>query len=61
MTALEPVLFGLAMFGALAALLQWRHRRSLKAARLNRGLREFIAAEGTEQPEQTLSTVLGPS
>jgi hypothetical protein len=61
MTAWELVVFGVALFSALAALMQWKVRRDHKAARLSRGLREFIATEGTEPAEESLATVLEQS
>ena len=57
MTALEPTVFGLALFSALATLLQWRYRRAQNAARLNRGLREYMAAKVDAQPRESMSTV----
>jgi hypothetical protein len=35
------------MFLALAVLVNWKHRRDVIAARLNRGLCGYVAAEGT--------------
>jgi hypothetical protein len=42
MNPFELVLFGTALFFALVSLLQWRDRRVQNAARLNRGLREYL-------------------
>jgi len=58
MTASEMVVFGLALFGALAALLQWRTRRIHRIARMQKGLRDYVSAESNEQPEDSLSTAL---
>jgi len=58
MTILQLVGFGVTLFFALVALLQWQHRRAENAARLNRGLREYLAGEGNEQSTESLSTVL---
>jgi len=45
MTEFELVVFGTALFIALVALLRWKNRRERNAARLNRGLREFLVVE----------------
>jgi len=58
MTALELVVFGVALFGALAALLQWRTRRLHRLARMQKGLRDYVSAESNGQPEESLSTAL---
>ena len=47
MQAQEIVYFGAALFLALVALIKWKRRRDLAAARVNRGLRGYVAAEGT--------------
>jgi hypothetical protein len=59
MTALEQVVFGVALFSALAALMQWKVRRSLRAARMSQRLREYMATEGTDESAEPLSTALG--
>lgn len=57
MDVLEAVTFGTFLFAALAALLQWRHRRMENQARLNRGLRDFLAGKRAEPSTESLSTV----
>jgi hypothetical protein len=43
------VYFAVTFFLALAALLNWKHRRDVVAARLNRGLRGYVAGTSTVQ------------
>jgi hypothetical protein len=43
----EIVYFGATLFLALAALIKWKRRRDLATARVNHGLRGYVAAEGT--------------
>jgi LPXTG-motif cell wall-anchored protein len=48
--------FGATLFLALAALITWKRRRDLNAARVNRGLRGYVAARSAVQlpgPEET--------
>ena len=40
----EITYFSAMMFLALATLVKWKRRRDLVAARLNRGLRGYVAA-----------------
>jgi hypothetical protein len=40
------VYFGVTLFLALVALIKWKRRRDLATARVNRGLRGYVAAEG---------------
>ncbi len=46
MQAQEIVYFGATLFLALVALSMWKHRRDVAAARVNRGLRGYVAAKG---------------
>jgi hypothetical protein len=46
----EIVYFGATLFLALVALIKWKRRRDLAAARVNRGLRGYVAAEVTVEP-----------
>lgn len=43
----EIVYFGATLFLALVALIKWKRRRDLATARVNRGLRDYVAAKGT--------------
>jgi hypothetical protein len=45
----EVVLFGAMLFFALVALIMWKRRRDLATARVNRGLRGYVAAEVTPE------------
>ncbi|MGD0773537.1 MAG: hypothetical protein ABSC05_12015 [Candidatus Solibacter sp.] len=45
MKPVEIVYFGTAMFLALATLIKWKRRREVIAARLNRGLRGYVAGK----------------
>jgi len=58
MTALESGLFGMVLFSALATLLQWRYRHAQNKARLNRGLREYMAAGAQGQHMESLTAVM---
>jgi hypothetical protein len=44
MTPLEITIFGVTLFAALVALLQWKYRRTRVASRLNRGLHSYVSA-----------------
>ena len=46
----EITYFSVAMFLALAVLLNWKRRRDVVAARLNRGLCGYAATRTTAQP-----------
>jgi hypothetical protein len=58
----EVIYFTVALFLALAALIKWKRRRDLIAARLNRGLRGYVEAkhadplpgQGTTHPESLI-------
>jgi hypothetical protein len=43
MPPMDIVVFAVMLFLALAALLEWRHRRAVVQQRMDRGLREFVA------------------
>jgi hypothetical protein len=45
----EIVLFGGTLFFALLALIKWKRRRDLAIARVNRGLRGYVATEVTPE------------
>ena len=45
----EIVLFGGTLFFALVALIIWKRRRDLATARVNRGLRGYVATEVTPE------------
>ena len=48
--------FAVTLFLALTALIVWKRRRGLNAARVNRGLRGYVAAKSTVRlpnPERT--------
>jgi hypothetical protein len=44
MQPVEITYFAVTLFAALAALINWKRRRDLNQARLNRGLRGYMAA-----------------
>ena len=44
MTPPEITFFSVTLFLALAALLNWKHRRDATQDRLNRGLRGYVAS-----------------
>ena len=44
MQPVEIAYFSVTLFAALAALVSWKRRRDLNHARLNRGLRGYMAA-----------------
>jgi hypothetical protein len=60
----EIIGFGATMFLALAALIKWKRRRDLVAARLNRGLRGYVDGTGAivvPVPEKTPAENLIPA
>ena len=46
MRPIEITSFAAALFLALVVLIKWKIRRDMIAARLNRGLRGYVAGEG---------------
>jgi len=44
----EITFFSVALFLALAMLLTWKHRRDAMHARLNKGLRGYVAKRGKQ-------------
>jgi hypothetical protein len=46
----EIAIFAVTLFLALAALIQWKRRRDASAARVNRGLRGYVAAKSAILP-----------
>jgi hypothetical protein len=50
MSRSEIVYFAVTLFLALVALIMWKRRRDLAAARVNRGLREYAAKAIVEAP-----------
>ena len=42
------VIFGVTLFLALAALMNWRRRRVVNARRMNRGLRGYVSGNPVE-------------
>lgn len=56
----EIICFGTLMFFSLTALLKWKRRRDMVAARLNRGLRGYvegampISADEKARPESMI-------
>ena len=45
----EITYFAVTLFAALATLLSWKRRRDLNTARVNRGLRGYMATVGAVQ------------
>ena len=45
----EITFFSVTLFLALAVLLTWKHRRDAMHARLNRGLRGYVASGGSRR------------
>ena len=57
-------IFAVPLFLALTALTMWKHRRDLNTARVNRGLRGYVAAKSTvplSEPEETHGENLIPA
>jgi hypothetical protein len=52
---LEITFFAVTLFLALVALMNWKHRRDEIAARLNRGLRGYVA----QAPQRRAATMHG--
>jgi hypothetical protein len=50
------VYFATTLFAALAALAKWKRRRDLKIERVNRGLRSYVVADRTEEPNLPADT-----
>lgn len=46
----EIVYFSVMLFVALAVLIAWKRRQDVNAARLNRGLRGYVAAKNLRLP-----------
>ena len=44
---MKIIYFSATMFLALLALVKWKRRRDIIAARLNRGLRGYVEAKGS--------------
>jgi hypothetical protein len=64
MSHAEIIYFTVTMFLALAALIKWKHRRDVIAARVNRGLRGYASAMSTvglAMPEETRGEDLIPA
>ena len=60
----EITYFTVTLFLALAALIKWKRRRDVNAARLNRGLRGYVAAKSTvrlPRPDETHGENLIPA
>ena len=51
----EIVYFSVMLFVALAVLIAWKRRQDVNAARLNRGLRGYVAAKNLRlaRPDET--------